>query len=202
MAKPYNGIAGNSMHLHASLWQDGEPAFAPSGEEMAPLMRDWIGGVIDHLPGMALYGAPTVNSYKRFEADSFAPTTAVWGADNRTVSVRALVEKPTSSRVELRTGGADANPYWAIAAYLAGGILGLGERPDPGPMGEGNQYGVGTPLPTTLIDAINAARADGAVRDLMGADACEDVALCAMAEWNAFVTHVSDWDHDRYLELV
>ena len=95
MAKPYNGISGNSMHLHASLWQGGAPAFAPVEGAMNPLMRDWVGGTIAHLAGMTLYGAPTVNSYKRFESSSFAPTTAVWGSDNRTVAVRALVESRT-----------------------------------------------------------------------------------------------------------
>jgi len=202
MAKPYNGISGNSMHLHASLWQGAEAAFAPVEGQMNPLMRDWVGGTLAHLAGMTLYGAPTVNSYKRFESASFAPTTAVWGSDNRTVSVRALVETPQSSRVELRTGGADANPYWAIASYLAGGILGIEGHADPGERGEGNMYGIGPKLPTTLIDAITAADADAGLRGLLGEDACGDLATVARCEWDAFVTHVSDWDRDRYLEMV
>jgi glutamine synthetase len=202
MAKPYNGIAGNSMHLHASLWNDGDPAFAPVDGAMAETMAHWVGGTLSHLPGIVLYGAPTVNSYKRYEAGSFAPTTAVWGGDNRTVSVRALVEKPASSRVELRVGGADANPYWAIAGYLAAGICGLDERPQIPARGDGNMYGVGDPLPTVLVDAIARARADAGVRALLGENASDDVALLAESEWQAFVGHVSDWDRDRYLEMV
>ena len=202
MAKPYNGIAGNSMHLHASLWQDDRPAFAPVGErELNPLMASFIGGALGHLPGITLYGAPTVNAYKRFETGSFAPTTAVWGGDNRTVAVRALVEQPHSSRVELRTGGADANPYWAIASYLAAGLCGIVEGADPGPRSEGNMYGVGPALPTVLIDAIRSARADGAVRAILGEAASGDFSLLCESEWNAFITAVTDWDRDRYLHL-
>ena len=75
-----------------------------------------LGGLIRHLPGIALYGSPTVNSYKRFELDSFAPVNVSWGGDNRTVSIRSLVESPNATRIELRTPAADANPYWAAAA--------------------------------------------------------------------------------------
>ncbi len=202
MAKPYNGIAGNSMHLHASLWKDGEPAFAPVGErEMNPLMSAFIGGALGHLPGITLYGAPTVNAYKRFEQGSFAPTTAVWGGDNRTVAVRALVEEPHSSRVELRTGGADANPYWAIASYLAAGLCGIAEGADPGPRSEGNMYGVGPALPTVLIDAIRTARADQAVRVILGENATGDFSLLCECEWKAFIMAVTEWDRERYLHL-
>ncbi|HSS59756.1 MAG TPA: hypothetical protein VLK59_17215, partial [Solirubrobacteraceae bacterium] len=202
MAKPYNGIAGNSMHLHSSLWRDGEAAFAPGEGAIAPLMGHWIGGALRHLAGAVLYGAPTVNSYKRFEPDSFAPTTAVWGGDNRTVSVRALAESASAARVEMRVGGADANPYWAIAAYLASGVCGLDERPEIPARGEGNLYGVGAPLPVTLLDAIARARADGQLRAVLGEAACDDLARLCEHEWQAFVTHVSDWDRDRYLEMV
>ncbi len=202
MAKPYNGIAGNSMHLHASLWKDGKPAFAPVGKrEMNPLMSAFIGGALGHLPGITLYGAPTVNAYKRFEQGSFAPTTAVWGGDNRTVAVRALVEEPHSSRVELRTGGADANPYWAIASYLAAGLCGIAEGADPGPRSEGNMYGVGPALPTVLIDAIRTARADQAVRAILGENATGDYSLLCECEWNAFIAAVTEWDRERYLHL-
>ena len=201
MAKPYNGIAGNSMHLHASLWHDGDAAFAPVDGTINPLMSSFIGGTLAHLPGITLYGAPTVNAYKRFETGSFAPTTAVWGGDNRTVSVRALVEDASSSRVELRTGGADANPYWAIASYLAAGLCGITASADPGPRSEGDMYGRGPALPTVLIDAIRSARADAEIRAILGEDATGDLARLCESEWTAFITAVTDWDRERYLHL-
>jgi glutamine synthetase len=80
MAKPFGDQAGNSMHLHLSLWRNEEPAFGPDGGAENALMRRAVGGILAHLPGIVLYGAPTVNSYKRFEVGSFAPATATWGA--------------------------------------------------------------------------------------------------------------------------
>jgi hypothetical protein len=94
-------------------------------------MRRAIGGILQHLPGIVLCGAPTVNSYKRFEVGSFAPATAIWGGDNRTVAVRSLIETPETTRIELRTGAADAQPYWAIASLLAAVIAGLEGDLDP-----------------------------------------------------------------------
>ena len=92
MAKPFGGLSGSSMHLHVSLWRDGEPAFAPDDGAENALHRAVIAGVVAHLPAITVFGAPNINSYKRFEDRSYAPTTANWGGDNRTASVRSLVE--------------------------------------------------------------------------------------------------------------
>mgnify|MGYP001007972370 CR=1 FL=1 len=119
MAKPFNGVSGSSMHLHVSLWRDGEPAFAPQDGAENALHRAALGGILRHLPALTLFGAPNANSYKRFEPDSFAPVNVSWGGDNRTVSVRSLIETPAATRIELRTPSSDANPYWATASLLA-----------------------------------------------------------------------------------
>jgi glutamine synthetase len=87
MAKPFQGLSGSSMHLHLSLWRDGEPAFAPVGGAENPLMRSAIAGILVHLPAITVFGAPSINSYKRFESRSYAPSTASWGGDNRTAAV-------------------------------------------------------------------------------------------------------------------
>ena len=104
MAKPFAEHAGNSMHLHLSLWRDDEPAFTPDGDGENSVMRQAIGGILTHLDGIVLFGAPNVNSYKRFEVGSFAPASATWGADNRTVSIRSLVQSPAATRIELGRG--------------------------------------------------------------------------------------------------
>jgi glutamine synthetase len=198
MAKPFNKLSGSSMHLHTSLWKDGEPAFASTDGTENPLMRRALGGLIRHLPGIALYGSPTVNSYKRFELDSFAPVNVSWGGDNRTVSIRSLVETPNSTRIELRTPAADANPYWAAAAQLTAIAAGIEDGDDPGTRGEGYLYGVGDELPQTLGDAIRAARADERMVDMLGREAVEDLLLLSSKEWRAFTTQVSAWDIERY----
>ncbi len=199
MAKPFGDQAGNSMHLHLSLWSDDEPVFTPEGDAENPLMRHALGGILHHLPGIVLYGAPTVNSYKRFELGSFAPTSINWGGDNRTVAVRSLLSTPSASRLELRTGAADAQPHWAIASLLAAIAAGIEAGLDPDRRGEGNLYGTGEPLPATLADAVAAARADHTIAEILGEDAVHDYAALAELEWQAFVGAVGDWDRDRYL---
>jgi len=198
MAKPFNKLSGSSMHLHVSLWKDGEPAFAPENGSENALMRSALGGLLKHLPGIALYGSPTVNSYKRFELDSFAPVNISWGGDNRTVSIRSLIESPSATRIELRTPAADANPYWAAAALLTAMAAGLEDGDDPGTRGEGYLYGVGEELPQTLGDAIRAAQADERMVEMLGRQAVEDLLLLSSKEWRAFATQVSAWDIERY----
>ena len=202
MAKPFAEHAGNSMHLHLSLWRDDEPAFTPDGDGENSVMRQAIGGILTHLDGIVLFGAPNVNSYKRFEVGSFAPASATWGADNRTVSVRSLVQSPAATRIELRTGAADAQPHWAIASLLAAVCAGITAESDPGPRGDGNLYSSGRPLPTTLIDAIDAAKADDTIAEILGEDAVHDFITLAQLEWQAFVGSVSEWDRRRYLRTV
>ncbi|HEX6744910.1 MAG TPA: glutamine synthetase family protein [Solirubrobacteraceae bacterium] len=203
MAKPFADQAGNSMHVHLSLWRDGEPVFASEDGAENDLHRRAIGGLLAHLPGITLYGAPTVNSYKRFEELSFAPTTVNWSGDNRTVAVRSLVEAPGATRVELRAGAADAQPHWAVAGALAAVVAGLeGDGGDTGPRREGNLYGDGPALPATLAAGVSAAREDLVVTDILGADAVHDYAALAQLEWEAFVGAVSDWDRERYLRAV
>jgi glutamine synthetase len=165
-------------------------------------MRTAIGGVLRHLPGIVLYGAPTVNSYKRFEPASFAPSTQTWGGDNRTVAVRALLESPAAARLELRTPGADAQPHWAIAGVLAAILAGIDADDDPGDPVSGDGYGQGAALPATLADGVAAARADQAVVELLGADAVHDLTTLAAAEWRVFAGTVSQWDRDRYLRTI
>ena len=115
----------------------GKPAFAPENGSENPLMLQALGGLIQHLPGIALYGSPTVNSYKRFELDSFAPVNVSWGGDNRTVSIRSLVESPNATRIELRTPASDANPYWAAAGMLTAIAVGYRGRLRPRPARRG-----------------------------------------------------------------
>ena len=202
MAKPFAEHAGNSMHLHVSLWRDDEPAFATDEGQVNAVMSQSIGGLLRHLPGIVLYGAPTVNAYKRFEVGSFAPATVTWGADNRTVAVRTLLESPAETRIELRTGAADAQPHWAIASALAAIAAGIEAQDDPGSPGQGDLYRAGRPLPRTLADAVGAARADETVSHILGEDAVHDVVTLAELEWDAFVGSVTEWDRDRYLRSV
>jgi glutamine synthetase len=201
MAKPFQGLSGSSMHLHVSLWRDGEPAFAPDTGGENALHRTVLAGLVNHLPAITVFGAPNINSYKRFEDRSYAPTTANWGGDNRTASVRSLIEEDDSTRIELRTPGADANPYWAAAALLSAVIAGLEDREEPVPRGVGNLYGVGIPLPRTPPVAVELARADKRITEILGDDAVHDYTLLVERDWDAYISTVTSWERDRYLDL-
>lgn len=201
MAKPFNGMSGSSMHLHVSLWRGDEPAMGLDDGRENTIMRYAAAGILNNLPAITLYGAPTVNAYRRFELGSFAPTTSGWSVDNRTTALRSLREGPKSTRLELRTPGADAEPHWAIASLLAAVAVGLEDQAEPPAQGTGNLYGVGDPLPLTLLDAIEAAEANTRIVDILGKDAVADYATLARAEWRSFISTVSDWDTKRYLHI-
>jgi glutamine synthetase len=201
MAKPFNGYSGSSMHLHISLWRDGAPAMGLIDGQENSIMRHAAAGILKNLPALALYQAPTVNAYRRFEPGSFAPTTSGWSVDNRTTALRSLREGPTSTRLELRTPGADAEPHWAVASLLAAVALGIEDAGEPPAQGVGNLYGVGDPLPVTLAQAIDAATANARIVDILGKDAVADYTTLARAEWQSFISTVTDWDTQRYLRI-
>ncbi|MEN8159144.1 MAG: glutamine synthetase family protein, partial [Myxococcota bacterium] len=144
MAKLDERLAGSSLHIHSSLWrEDGKAAFAEAGTPLAgtpveapDLFRHWLGGQLAHAGEIGLLLAPTVNSYKRYQAGTFAPTGIAWSWDNRTAGFRG-VGKGSSLRVECRIPGADANPYLAYAGLIAAGLDGIERRLDPGPAFQG-----------------------------------------------------------------
>jgi len=200
MAKPFAEHSGSSAHLHISLWRDGEPAFAPVDGEENEIALFAIAGLLEHLPAITLFGAHTVNAYRRFEPDSFAPTTVTWSRDNRSAAVRSLVEHdPAATRIELRSGAADANPYWLVAAALAAVVAGLDARRRPPAPASGNLYGSGPALPENLGAAIDSAVADEVLGAILGEDSVLDFAALARSEWAEFSRQVSDWERRRYL---
>jgi glutamine synthetase len=141
MAKPFGDRAGSGLHIHLSLLDgSGRNVFAGAGRMPVPRLRHAIGGLRVTMPeAMALF-APNTNSYRRFRSGSYAPLAPTWGIDNRTVALRVPLGPPEGRRVEHRVAGADANPYLALAAVLAGVHYGLVNEIDPGPPIEGNGY--------------------------------------------------------------
>lgn len=141
-----------------------------------------------------------VNAYRRFAPDSFAPATVAWSRDNRSAAVRSLVESdPTATRIELRSGAADANRYWFIAAALAAVVAGIRAERTPPPVETDNLYGKGVALPESLGVAIALATQDDTIAGILGPDSVHDFAEIARSEWQAYTSHVSDWERRRYL---
>jgi len=175
MAKPAAGQAGSSCHLHLSLWKDGQNAMAGKGK-LGPVLcsdtfRWFLGGWIAHVPEFMVFYAPTVNSYKRFRAGSWAPTRLAWCYDNRTASFRVVGAGP-SLRIECRIPGADCNPYLAIAAAIASGLEGIARKTEPPPIFEGDVYSATEmpSIPATLREASDLFAASPLVRDTLGAE--------------------------------
>ena len=200
MPKPFSDQSGSSAHLHISLWRDGEPAFAAVDGAENELTLLAIAGLLEHLPSITLFGAHSVNAYRRYTPDSFAPDTVNWSRDNRSAAVRSLVEEsPSDTRIELRSGASDANPYWLVASALAAVIAGLEAGRQPPAAGSGNLYGKGSPLPESLGTALALAAQDDTILDILGADSVLDFIAIARSEWQAYTGHFSDWERQRYL---
>lgn len=200
MPKPLTEHSGSSQHIHISLWRGAEPAFAPDDGAENELTLHAIAGLLEHLPSITLFGAHSVNAYRRFTPGSFAPATVTWSRDNRSAAVRSLIEHdPAATRIELRSGASDANPYWLIASALAAVVAGLEAKRNAPPALGGNLYSEGVPLPESLGVAIELAKRDDTILEILGADSVLDFAALARSEWLEYTSEVSDWERRRYL---
>ncbi|WP_166866146.1 glutamine synthetase family protein [Salinibacterium sp. ZJ70] len=201
MAK-FDEREGNSCHIHLSLRDaDGAPVMAGDGAHgFSPLMEHWIAGILATMRELTLFSAPTINSYKRFVAGSFAPTAIAWGIDNRTCALRVVGHGP-SLRVENRVPGGDVNPYLAVAAIIAGGLYGIEHELELEPMLAGNAYTSGAPrVPASLRDAAELFESSVVARDAFGADVVEHYLNNAGIEIAAFDAAVTDWERIRSFE--
>jgi len=210
MAKYAAGAAGSSFHLHSSLWdRAGRRAlFAPRGHRPggglgAPLFGQWLAGQLALASELAYFFAPSVNSYKRYQAGSFAPTRVVAGRDNRTCGFRVCGEG-SGLRVENRIPGADANPYLAFAATIAAGLHGIQHRLAPPALYEGNAYEDPElpEVPKTLREAIATLERSEAARAAFGAHVLEHYLHAARLEHQAFDRAVTDWELVRNFERI
>ncbi len=172
MAKYNHRRAGSSSHVHQSLWEDDKPAFhAKKGTHgMSAVMEHFLAGQLAHAGEITAFLAPNVNSYKRFTKGMFAPTRAVWSCDNRTAGFRVCGADSKAIRVECRIGGADLNPYLAMAALLAAGLEGIeGKLPlEPEASGDVYKADASPALPPTLADATSRMSGSPMLRRAFG----------------------------------
>jgi glutamine synthetase len=196
MAKPDHTWIGNSCHIHASLWRDGENAFAGGGEVFDGFLAGWIA----HSKEFALFLAPTINSYKRYAAGSWAPTTLAWGHDNRTCGFR-IVGHGKSQRVETRIPGGDVNPYLAFAALLAAGLDGLEQGLELPPALEGNAYeSDAARFPSSLREAVAALESGSVARAAFGDEVVDHYLNYGRTEQRLFDQVVTCWERERLYE--
>jgi glutamine synthetase len=208
MAKWSMAEAGSSFHLHSSLW-DGDGKRSLMWDDGAPhhlskTFRGYLGGLMATAHEMAWMFAPSVNSYKRYQLGSWAPTAIVWGHDNRTCGYR-LVGEHSGFRVECRIPGADANPYYAFAATIAGGLHGIENGLEPPDMFHGNAYAADDVprVPSSLHEAIDAFERSTVARAAFGDAVFEHLLNTARQEQRIFDNNtVTDWELARYFERI
>ncbi|HEX9482020.1 MAG TPA: glutamine synthetase family protein [Solirubrobacteraceae bacterium] len=196
MAK-YDEREGNSCHIHFSLADEQAPLFAREEK----LFESFLAGQLACLRELTLLLAPNVNSYKRYAAASFAPTTVAWGKDNRTCSLRVVGHGP-SKRFENRVGGADLNPYLALAVIIASGLHGLDAGLELEPPLEGNAYAdEDRPrVPSTLAHARELFAGSEVAREAFGEEVVAHYLNAADVELAAFGAAVTDWERFRGFE--
>ena len=211
MPKPFANQPGSGMHFHVSLWQGERCLFDDTAKGMAPRLRHFIGGVLEHSAALCAVAAPTVNSYKRLvvgeslSGTSWAPAVVAHGPNNRTALVRTL-----PGRFEWRLPDASANPYLATAALIAAGLDGIDRQLDPGSACADDLFertpvelaarGIGL-LPQSLGEAVAALEADVVVSGALGDALCREFIRLKRTEWTAYAHHVSAWELERYAAL-
>ncbi|HET7411179.1 MAG TPA: glutamine synthetase family protein [Pararhizobium sp.] len=205
MAKWNYAAAGSSSHVHQSLrTKRGDPVFfdAEAREGMSETMRHYLAGVLAHAGEITFFLAPYINSYKRFQAGTFAPTKAIWSRDNRTAGFRICGEGTKAIRVECRIGGADLNPYLAYAALLAAGIDGIANKLDLEPEFSGDAYGAEKvrEIPKTLRAATALLDSSEMLRAAFGDDVVDHYVHAAEWEQSEYDRRVTDWEIARGFE--
>jgi glutamine synthetase len=202
MAKPSEKDIGSSCHIHSSLIDRGAgtSAFVDDGDE-TDVFRHYLGGLRARIRELALFVAPSVNSYKRYATESWAPTSISWGRDNRTCGFR-IVGHGQSRRVECRIPGADVNPYLGYAALLAAGLDGLERGTDPGPELIGNAYAEAEaePFPSSLREAVDLWEGSEFARAAFGEAVWKHYLNYGRTEQRLFDQVVTDYERRRMFE--
>ena len=210
------GDIGSSCHIHSSIWDEAGSVplgwDADAAQHLSQTFRHYLGGLVVSARELSLMFAPYVNSYRRYLPDSFAPIALTWGEDNRTCAFRLLGEGE-SVRIEDRIPGADANPYLAFAATIAGGLAGIEQKTEPPPVTARNAYlDRSAPLvPSSLAEAVAEFEASELAASALGSEVHQHLALLGRHEQAAFSSWqagagaaqddgVTSWELRRYFE--
>lgn len=199
MAKPYGEHAGSGMHVHASVLDaNGENLFADAAK-LSGTLRYAMGGLLKTMADLQLIFAPTLNSYRRFSREGFAPTQANWGYDHRAAAVRVPEFKGAGARFEHRVSGADVNPYLALAAILGGALMGLEQKIDPGRSMDDDAAATFGELSWDWMTAVNRYEASDTAREIFGPDFVRVYSLVKRDEIAQLNRQISDVEFRTYM---
>jgi glutamine synthetase len=213
MPKPFAHLTGSGCHAHVSLWDcEGDANLFHDDDDASGLSRlayCFLGGVLAAAEPLTALLNPLVNSYKRINARptvsgaTWSPNAVTYGGNNRTHMVRI----PEPGRFELRLADGAANPYLLQAAILAAGLDGITHQRDPGMRLDVNMYEPGAApegarrLPANLLDALRALDSCAMLRSALGVDFVDSYVKLRMADWNDYMSHLSEWERDRSLDV-
>ena len=212
MPKPFLNLTGNGCHAHVSLWNKmGKTNLFhdPKGElGLSKLAYRFLGGVLHSAEELCAFFTPTVNSFKRFNAQTtlsgatWSPNAVTYGGNNRTHMVRI----PDAGRFELRLMDGAANPYLLQAGVLAAGMDGIENGRDPGKRLDINMYTEGQTLknvrrlPLNLLDALRVMEKSKMLRNAFGGDFIDSYVKLKNQEWNGYARHLSGWEMANSLD--
>ena len=201
MAKPFADTAGNGMHIHCSLLdEEGNNAFDNNTDTGNGLLRHAVAGCLASMNDCMLLFAPHMNSYRRYQSGSHAPTAPSWGYENRTVAVRIPADKHSNMRIEHRVTGADAHPHLVIAAIIGGMLNGIREKLEPPAPLTGNAYlREDSPLPKTWADAIERFSRSKFIETYFGEEFQRVFTATKRQELEEFNKHITPLEYMSYL---
>ena len=213
MAKPLYGVNGSGMHVHQSLWKDGNNSFydANGRFQLSETAYHYMGGLLTHVPAMTAVLNSTVNSYKRLVPGYEAPCYMAWANKNRSALIRVPAARGKGTRLELRCPDPAGNPYLQTAVMLAAGLDGVKNRITPPEPVEADIYhmtpaerkknGVGS-LPGSLREALDLMNDSKIFREVLGEHIFEQFNTVKSKEWDQFRLRVHPWELDTYLAKI
>lgn len=202
LAKPMENEPGSSMHIHQSINDKatGLNIFSdPEDDALAEKFRHYIGGLQRYTPAAMIFFGPYVNSYRRFAHGDGAPTNVEWGIDNRTAGLRVPISEPENRRVENRFAGSDVNPYLALAATLACGLLGIRQRIEPSAPTDRNAHRIAPTLPMSIEQSLIYLEQEQSFREIMGEEMVRAYAAIKRKESETFFRVISSWEREYLL---
>ncbi|WP_133515748.1 type I glutamate--ammonia ligase [Halanaerobium saccharolyticum] len=210
MPKPIFGENGSGMHVHQSLYKDGENAFYDENDRLglSKTAYHYIGGLLKHARAITAITNPSVNSYKRLVPGYEAPVYLAWSSANRSALIRIPAARGAGTRLELRNPDPTANPYLAIAVMLKAGLDGIKNEIEPPAEVLENIYEMSADrkaeldiesLPANINDAVNLLLQDEVITDVLGEHVLEHFVAAKKVEWDDYRTQVSQWELDKYL---
>jgi glutamine synthetase len=216
MPKPLESVQGSGMHVHLSLFDGDENAFysADDGYNLSPIAKQFMAGLLRHAAEITAVTNQTVNSYKRLVPGFEAPVHVTWARNNRSGLVRVPVAKrgnPSATRIEFRSPDPACNPYLAFALMLAAGMRGITEGYELPPEADSNLFEMSDTelnklgidlLPQSLSDSLKVMEQSSLVHEALGEHIFEWFLRNKRSEWRAYKTHVSAFEHDRYLRTL